>query len=390
MTRLSDHERDLERGAAILDAVSRPKLTIVDEDYEPPGADEVTPESCGIFPDETTTAIPPHEEFIPLADFIAAPPQSSYLVKGVFPSRGMCQVFGSSNVGKSFLMIDLAMHVAAGLPWRGCRTRKAAVLYVAAEGLGGLAGRMKAWTLRHGLVPDLLFIRPFPVHLTSEGAAVALAERIHQLPVQPRLIILDTLAANFGPGDENCAQDMARAMIGLRELAGDWLGMFVHHSGHADKTRSRGHSSLYAALDLEIQVTRSAPGGPIKVAHTKCRDLSPMEPLFFELQSVALPWADEDGDPLYSAVLMPLEGQEEAEQEPTLSGREAKAYQMLVDLYDQQNANLAGRGMARVTGSDWSKAMAAIIPNSSHRSYVRNKLLEKGKIREEAGFVYLV
>jgi hypothetical protein len=388
MSLLDDTERSINRGAAFLDA-RKPKLMLVDEDYRMPGADDVTPESCGIFPDETA-AIPPHEEFIPLADFIASPPPANYLVKGVFPAKGMCQVFGSSNVGKSFLMIDLAMHIAAGLPWRGCRTRQSAVLYIAAEGLGGLAGRMKAWTLRYGRVPDRLFIRPFPVHLTSEGAAAALAERIRQLPVQPQLIILDTLAANFGPGDENSAQDMALAMMGLRQLSGDWLGMFVHHSGHADKTRSRGHSSLYAALDLEIQVSRAAPGGPIKVAHTKCRDLSPMEPLFFELQSVALPWADEDGDPINSAVLVPIEGHEEAEKEPALGGREAKAYQLLVDLYAQQNANLAGRGSARVTGADWSKAMAAIIPNSSHRCYVRNKLIEKGKVREEAGFVYVV
>jgi hypothetical protein len=224
----------------------------------------------------------------------------------------MAQIFGSSNVGKSFLAIDLAMHVALGRPWRGFKTKKACVLYIAAEGLGGLAARMKAWCQRYNATPDpdLFFIRPYSVQLTVAGAAAALAEKILSLPVPPRFVILDTLAANFGPGNENDAQDMSVAMNALRTLSGDWLAASIHHSGHGDKTRSRGHSSLYAAMDIELQVTRDDPKGPINVAHTKCRDLDRMDPLFFDLLPEPLPWADEDGEPMNSAVLVGIDSPE--------------------------------------------------------------------------------
>jgi hypothetical protein len=301
---------------------------------------------------------PNKPEFIPLADFIAGPPSSSYLIKTVLPSAGLGQVFGSSNVGKSFLLIDLAMHLAAGKEWRGFKTKKIPVLYIAAEGMGGLALRMKAWTLHYGTVPAGLYVRPYSAQLTVAGAAASLAERIESLPTPPKLIILDTLAANFGPGSENDAEDMGLAMNGLRTLAGDWFALCVHHSGHADKTRSRGHSSLYAALDIEIQVDRPDPLGPIKVMHTKCRDMERMDPLFFNLEGVPLPWADEDGEPLHSAVLVPDDAYQEPEKAPSLTRPARFALESLRVLCDASSD-----GWAFI--ADWRKAaLAAGITNS--------------------------
>ena len=330
-------------------------------------------------------------EFISLADFIATPPASTYLIKRVLPARGLGQVFGSSNVGKSFLLIDMACHIAAGMDWRGYKTKPCTVLYIAAEGLAGLAGRMKAWTQRHGVLPDRLFIRPFPVGLTSEGAAAALAGRIANLPELPRLIILDTLAANFGPGNENDAQDMALALDGLRALGGQWLVLCAHHSGHADKTRSRGHSSLYAALDVELQVSREDPLGPIEVKHTKCRDMDRMDPLYFNLEAESLPWADEDGEPVNSAVLVPAarpDAYEEGGRESApLGGKQAQALQLLKDMYSTHAANTPG-GVARVLMRDWYEAMD-FEPDRSNRSKIRSALERRKFIRQENSYVYL-
>jgi len=330
-------------------------------------------------------------EFISLADFIATPPASTYLIKRVLPARGLGQVFGSSNVGKSFLLIDMACHIAAGMDWRGYKTKPCTVLYIAAEGLAGLAGRMKAWTQRHGVLPDRLFIRPFPVGLTSEGAAAALAGRIANLPELPRLIILDTLAANFGPGNENDAQDMALALDGLRALGGQWLVLCAHHSGHADKTRSRGHSSLYAALDVELQVSRDDPLGPIEVKHTKCRDMDRMDPLYFNLEAESLPWADEDGEPVNSAVLVPAarpDAYEEGGRESApLGGKQALALQLLKDMYSTHAANTPG-GVARVLMRDWYEAMD-FEPDRSNRSKIRSALERRKFIRQENSYVYI-
>lgn len=341
---------------------------------------------------EAAAARPASSEFIALADFIATPPVSTYLIKRVLPAQGLGQVFGSSNVGKSFLLIDMACHIAAGMSWRGFKTKPCTVLYIAAEGLSGLAGRMKAWTQRHGVLPDRLFIRPFPVGLTSEGAAIALAGRLTALPEIPRLIILDTLAANFGPGNENDAKDMALALEGLRTLGGQWMILCAHHSGHGDKTRSRGHSSLYAALDIELQVSREDPLGPIEVKHTKCRDMDRMEPLYFNLETESLPWADEDGEPVNSAVLVPAaqpELFEEGGRESMapLGGKQSQALRLLKEMYAQAT-NAAG-GVARVRLRDWYEAMD-FEPHRGHRSRIKGDLERRGLIKQVDYYVYLV
>jgi len=354
--------------------------------------ESATPPTTGHVPhakeDHSSTKESAPPEFISLAEFIAGPPTTSYLIKSILPATGLGQVFGSSNVGKSFLLIDLAMHLASGKPWRGLKTKKIPVLYIAAEGMAGLSARMKAWTLRYGCVPDLFFVRPYSAQLTAPEAAMALAERIRSLPYPPQFIVLDTLAANFGPGDENSAEDMAAAMNGLRMLAGRWFALCAHHSGHGDKTRSRGHSSLYAALDVEMQVERPDPQGPIKVAHTKCRDMERMEPFFFNLEPMALPWADEDGEPINSAVLVPAEGYETLEKSPALSGKQAQALQLLRDLYADHQAKLGEGGVPRVTQKEWIDAMD-FERVRDHRYRLSRALETKQFIYKENSFVYL-
>ena len=243
-------------------------------------------------------------EFMPIGDFIASPPDSSYLVKSVLPSSGLGQVFGCSHVGKSFVLIDLACHVALGWDWHGFKVKKAPVLYIAAEGVAGLKLRFRAWFQDHNIAPPPnLRIRTIPADLSAEDATAAIAERMARLPERPGLVLVDTFATNFGPGSENDAEDMNAAIAGLRTLKGDGLILTAHHTGHGDKSRGRGHSSLFAALDVEIQVTQDADKR-IRVGHTKLRDGDKLETIAaFELKKVSLPWADADGDPLNSAVL---------------------------------------------------------------------------------------
>ncbi len=248
------------------------------------------------------------DEFMPIGDFIASPPDSSYLVKGVLPASGLGQVFGCSHVGKSFVLIDLACHVALGWDWHGFKVNKAPVLYIAAEGVAGLKLRFRAWFQDHNVAPPPnLRIRTIPADLSAEDATATIAERMARLPERPGLVLVDTFATNFGPGSENDAEDMNAAIAGLRTLKGDGLILTAHHTGHGDKSRGRGHSSLFAALDVELQVTQDADKR-IKVGHTKLRDGDKLETIAaFELKKVSLPWADVDGDPLNSAVLVKAE-----------------------------------------------------------------------------------
>ncbi len=82
-----------------------------------------------------------------------------------------------------------------------------------------------------------------PVQVLNFDSAKIAAEEISKLQAQhgqPALVVLDTLARNFGPGDENSTADMTKFIAGL-----DWMmenqitRLLVHHSGHSDKSRGR-------------------------------------------------------------------------------------------------------------------------------------------------------
>lgn len=296
------------------------------------------------------------DEFIPIGDFIASPPNSSYLVKGVLPASGLGQFFGPSHVGKSFVMIDLACHVALGRDWHGHKTKKTSVLYIAAEGIAGLKLRFRAWFQAHNVAPPPnLRIRTIPTNLTEAEATAAIAERMERLPERPELVLIDTFATNYGPGSENDDEDMKAAIAGLRRIQGDGLVLSAHHTGHADKTRSRGHSSLFAALDVEIHVTQEAKR--VRIGHTKLRDGgSKIENIAeFEFKAVPLPWADEDGDPLNSAVLV------KTEQSGTCSATAERLPASQRIALDALRAALVahgteGRGVVSVAEDEWRQA----------------------------------
>jgi 5S rRNA maturation endonuclease (ribonuclease M5) len=296
-------------------------------------------------------------EFIPIGQFIASPPDSSYLVKYVLPASGLGQVFGCSHVGKSFVLIDLACHLALGWDWHGYKVKKTTVLYIAAEGVAGLKLRFRAWFQEHNVAPpDNLRIRVIPADLTAEGTTHAIADRIARLPEKPGLVIIDTFATNFGPGSENDAEDMGAAMTGLRALMGDGLILSAHHTGHGDKTRSRGHSSLFCALDVELHVTQDADKR-IQVGHTKLRDGDKLETIAaFELKKVSLPWADVDGDPLNSAVLVPTEAEQSGTftKNEQLSGAQRIAVDALKTALIKEGIEEAG--VVTVAEDQWRKA----------------------------------
>ena len=59
-------------------------------------------------------------------------PKSSFLVDGLIP-QGVNILCGASKIGKSWLMLDLALKLAAGEPFCGMETTKCGVLYLCLE-----------------------------------------------------------------------------------------------------------------------------------------------------------------------------------------------------------------------------------------------------------------
>lgn len=186
------------------------------------------------------------------------------------------------------------------------------MLYVAGEGHAGIKKRIRAWLLARGM--DSTSEQP-AVYVTSAGADLignseqlraTVAHAAEVLGVAIELVIIDTLAACFGAGDENHAADMGRAIAGARTAEASVL--LVHHTGHGQIERERGSYALIAAADYRLQATYDEISKLLELKWHKCKDDEKPEPMTFECRKVALEWQDEDGEELTSVVLERLEG----------------------------------------------------------------------------------
>ena len=213
-------------------------------------------------PEAMTRGIPFGRLRLMTIDDAAAAPARSYLIGGLLGEGDLSLWWGQPKTGKSFLLIRLAFGLALGRRMWGRTAKQSNVIYIAAEGEGGVHARMLA--LRDELgdpagafryIAGRVEVGPPGVDL---DAVIAAAQH-----AQAGLVVLDTLARTFGDGDENSARDMGgfiSAADRIRAEVGAHVAI-VHH-GRKDGESGRGSGALQGAVDLIVKVTRGADGSP--------------------------------------------------------------------------------------------------------------------------------
>ena len=79
-------------------------------------------------------------------NFYATQPQPQrFLIDNIAPQSCLSAIVGSSYSFKTFLALDMALSVAAGLPIHGMETQQGTVIYVNGEGRYGIMTRINAW-----------------------------------------------------------------------------------------------------------------------------------------------------------------------------------------------------------------------------------------------------
>jgi RecA-family ATPase len=166
----------------------------------------------------------------------------AWLIEGLVPEDGLVVLYGEPGVGKSFVALDWGLSVATGTLWAGRKVTPGEVVYIYAEGVRGLTRRAEAWRQEHDWVEAPLFRAvPVAVPIPDDGERGEFVDAIRSVCSNPRLIIIDTLARNFGPGNESLAQDMNALVNGCEDLRDEFPGstvLVVHHPGK-DQTLSR-------------------------------------------------------------------------------------------------------------------------------------------------------
>lgn len=198
----------------------------------------------------------------PLSAYRDMPP-TEYIVEGLLEHGGLVSVIGDSGVGKSAVVLDMAASIVAGKSWKGRRTIKCPVLYVAGEGVKGAVDRLHAWERAHNCyaLEDQLYLVEEAVMFGGRADSWAfLAREVRRLGVG--LVIFDTLARMSSGLDENSATDMGNAIAifdRLKRTTGAGV-LYVHHTTRGT-SHGRGTTALRGALDSEVLVTDTLPDG---------------------------------------------------------------------------------------------------------------------------------
>jgi hypothetical protein len=231
-----------------------------------------------------------------------------WLIKGVIACGETSSWIAPPGKGKSALHSDISVHLAAGLDWRGHRTKgKFGVVYFAFERADLVKRRNAAYAKRLNLKGLPIAIASQIINLMNPKcvdailATIRAAENRFGIPVG--YIVIDTFAKGIaaGGGDEDKARDQNRCLTNLRRLHEkvDLHIAIVGHTGKDESRGSRGSNAHPADADLQVQIF----GDEIKNARViKGNDQPEGELTAFKLESAEL-GIDADGDPITTAIL---------------------------------------------------------------------------------------
>jgi hypothetical protein len=328
--------------------------------------------------EEDFDAPPPPPKRLPLEWFSSIKPSldASDFVEGLLCDAGMSVLYGESNCGKTFFMTDLAYHVAAGRRWRGREVEQGGVIYVALEGGFGIRNRVSA--LRQHFAPQggiPLGVVAYSVNLLDANADTEpliglIKEAAEKIKIPVRLVVVDTLSRAMNGGNENAPEDMGKlikAADRIREQTGAHVS-FVHHSGKDQAKGARGHSSLRAATDTEIEIVREEETDISVATVTKQRELEIDGQFAFSLKQVPL-GQNKRGKEVTSCIVEVVEAPESSGKKAKLNDNEYSLWREITEIY-------ARDGITELRAPDIGFPVMRVLS----RETLRNWLIKRGKL----------
>lgn len=253
--------------------------------------------SKGFAPDRSS-------EFVlkPVDQFVREGFSDDWYIDEVIPKAALGLIYGASGSGKSFLAIDMMVAIAQGKTWHGHQSRRARIIYIAAEGVVGVKKRFMAQEVS-GLVDlaslGIKIVDVAPNFLQDDD--VALAQAI-EASGGADIVVVDTLAQVLPGANENSSEDMGAALARCKRLneATGAMVILVHHSGKDASKGARGWSGIKGALDVELEVSNGSMCRSAKV--TKLKDGEDMAVFHFNLLPVSLGYR-ENGKRITSCIV---------------------------------------------------------------------------------------
>ena len=192
-----------------------------------------------------------------MAQVISMPP-TPWLIQDYVPCNSMAMIYGPPGSGKTFMALDMALHIAHGKEWHNKAIEQGSVVYVAGEGVGGLRKRLQAWHKHYQLQPQApLHIIPQAVGLLENQEIENLITTIQMCAKDVKMVVFDTVARCM-TGDENSAQDMGQAIKAMDTIKQQFgcCVVPIHHSGKDRDRGARGSTAMIGAVDVSLRIDR--------------------------------------------------------------------------------------------------------------------------------------
>lgn len=358
----------------------------VQQDREPVGQ---------ALPADVTPQAEQQKRFSSFSDLKRMGLQMLYAIHGWIPANSTGLIFGPRGSGKSFIVMDWLLCIAAGIAWNGCKTKRGLVVYFCGEGFSGIVRRIEAWLIHNGLSDadiDQNFVLsnvriPFDGDMTSIVLEIGRIEAERGQPVAG--FAVDTLVRHLPSGaEENSVKDMGAFIDKVDFIRTKFPGSFaviVTHSGHTETGRARGSSALEGAMDFVFGCS-----GSRTLSHTKSKDGAEQPDIDYRLQVVDLGVIDDEGQPVTSCV--PVFG-EKSTKSASLTAHEITAVEALLKASAGRGGTITPQNKRGALIGDWRSGFYNLRNGSEpdlNRKTLQSqfdraveKLIKKGIVRED-------
>jgi hypothetical protein len=250
-------------------------------------------------------------------------------IEGLAWAQLVTMLVSESAVGKTFVMLDAAAAVSAGLSWHGRTTQEGTVAYCSWEG-DAIGLRMRAMRVHCGHKFDHVCVIRMsePISpMNRDGEAVSSGERLllgeldmlqqdiiteHRPPL--RLIVIDTVRASMTGKEDGSDATSAYVRVARRTVsaAPHAACVLIHHAGWQDgdapKKRERGSSAWRGNVDATMYLEAGdydehTGTVPITLSALKVRDAERPADLRLIRRRVSLNEMDPRGQPVTSCVI---------------------------------------------------------------------------------------
>ena len=307
-----------------------------------------------------------------------------WYIQNWIPSDGLSVIYGPPNVGKTFIALDLAIHMTAGKPWFENSVSRTKVFYLALEGGEGIRDRLRALNA----AKKDIFMEATKDFEISVGQFIDFGSNEEVSDFAKFLynnhfyvLFIDTLTLALGGDDDATASGMGKFLRALQKLnIGCMFSVvLIHHTGKDSSKGPRGHSSLPAAADTIIKVSKHNEVSEAIV--TKQRDGKIGSKIRFKLKEVTINQENVDmynQAPITSCVVEAIAAEEKITKSTEPSGKAFialnalhKSIEMSGELCDRPDLPNDRKVVSKETWSKQCKTDGLCSPDAQEHSFQR-------------------